>query len=225
MSAISLNKPYRSCSTVGVKLPLVGSKIPSLRAFIGKKRPFVINRSQIGFTLIELMVVLIVAAILAALAVPNMRTLIQDGRLTSQANDFVADISVARSHAINRPATVVICPSNTGTSCLPLGSSWEGGRLMFVDGDGNNTCCTPLVDVRLRYREALYGSNTQRTSTIDPDIDPLVFNTEGLLTSGGGSFTFNMCDERGVAHGRVITITRTGQAQIAPKTTLPASCP
>jgi type IV fimbrial biogenesis protein FimT len=220
---ISRKQPLRPCSVVGKNRPLVGSTFPTDLALVGQKRPPVVNRRQSGFTLLELMIVLAVAAILVSIAIPNMRTFIQDGRLTSQANDFVTDINVARSHAIHRPATVVICPSATGAACLPLGSNWEGGRLIFVDGDGDSTCCSGL-DERLRYREALSTANTQRTAAVDPDIDPMVFSGEGLLTSGGGAFTFNLCDERGTAHGRVVSVTRT-QVRVAPKTTLPASCP
>ncbi len=216
---ISCTLPFPACSVVGENLPFVGPTSPGFSTRIGQNQPSVVTGRESGFTLIELIVILVVASILVSLAVPNMRTLIQDGRLSSQANDLLTDISVARSHAVHRPATVGICPSANGTACLLPGSGWENGRLMFVDGDSDNTCCS-AADERVRYREAPSTENTQRTA----NIDPLIFNAEGLMTSGGGAFTFNLCDKRGTAHGRVVTVNRT-QARVTPKTTLPASCP
>lgn len=218
---ISPNQPSRFCSVVGSELPFVGSTSPTLATLVGKKMPSVVNWSQFGFTLIELMVTLVIAAILVSYAVPNMRTFIQNGRLSTQANDFVSDITYARSEAIKRGTNVVICPSTTGAACLASGSSWQNGRLMFVDGDGNSTWSGAPPDTQLRFREGLGGTNTLQDATLPITI---VFDRRGALTGAVG-FTFNLCDERGVTHGRSITLNSTGQVRVLPSTTPPASCP
>lgn len=61
---------------------------------------------MVGFTLIELMVTIAVAAILLAVAVPSFRHLIISNRLTTAANDVVTALTVARSEAIKRNADV-----------------------------------------------------------------------------------------------------------------------
>lgn len=59
-----------------------------------------------GFTLVELMVTLAVAAILLTVGVPSFRQLIISNRLTAAANDMVVAINVARSEAIKHNAAV-----------------------------------------------------------------------------------------------------------------------
>lgn len=61
---------------------------------------------MVGFTLIELMVTIAVAAILLAVAVPSFRHLIISNRLTTAANDVVTALTVARSESIKRNASV-----------------------------------------------------------------------------------------------------------------------
>jgi type IV fimbrial biogenesis protein FimT len=59
-----------------------------------------------GFSLIELMVALAVAAILISAAVPGFQHLIISSRLTTTANELVAALNMARSEAIKRNAAV-----------------------------------------------------------------------------------------------------------------------
>lgn len=57
-----------------------------------------------GFTLVELMITIAVAAILLATATPSFTSLIQNHRLVAQHNDFVANLNLARSEAVKRSA-------------------------------------------------------------------------------------------------------------------------
>lgn len=59
-----------------------------------------------GFTLIELMITISIAAILLAVGVPSMRDMIQQNRLTGNVNEFVAANMLARSEAIKRRSQI-----------------------------------------------------------------------------------------------------------------------
>ena len=59
-----------------------------------------------GFTLIELMVTLAVAAILLAVGVPGLRNILLSNRLATTANDVVVALNLARSEAIKRNTRV-----------------------------------------------------------------------------------------------------------------------
>jgi len=70
-----------------------------------------------GFSLVELMVTVAVLAILVAIAFPSFTSLTNSNRLTSAANELLASLQYARSEAIRRNRTLVLCPSSDATSC------------------------------------------------------------------------------------------------------------
>lgn len=75
-----------------------------------------ISRNR-GFTLIELMVVLAIAAILLTVGVPSFRDLMIKNRLSGQIQEFYNAINFARSEAIKRGNFVSICKSSDGSTC------------------------------------------------------------------------------------------------------------
>lgn len=69
-----------------------------------------------GFTLVELMTAIAVAAILVMIAVPSFRHLILSNRLTTSANALVDAINTARMDAIKLNATTQFCGSTATTN-------------------------------------------------------------------------------------------------------------
>jgi type IV fimbrial biogenesis protein FimT len=84
-----------------------------------------------GFTLVELMVTLAVIAILAMFAVPNFGSLMRRHRVTSVANQLLADLSYARTEAAMRGKYVSICASDDGTSCSSS-PSYASGWIVYA---------------------------------------------------------------------------------------------
>ena len=72
------------------------------------------NLKPNGFTLIELMVVVALAAILASLAAPSFKSFVSGQRIKTAASDFAMAAILARSEAIKRNAVVTISPASTG---------------------------------------------------------------------------------------------------------------
>jgi len=93
--------------------------------------PLRVGREARGFTLVELMVSLLVAAILLGIAVPSFRDAALSSRLTGYANDLVASVQVARSEAIKRNLTVKLCASVNGSTCA-AGVGWEVGWIILA---------------------------------------------------------------------------------------------
>lgn len=80
---------------------------------------------QAGFTLVEMMVVVAVLSILAAIAVPNMQAMINSSRLTAQSNNLIAELQLARSEAVRRNQAVLICRSASGDVCETTVGAWS----------------------------------------------------------------------------------------------------
>jgi type IV fimbrial biogenesis protein FimT len=88
------------------------------------------NEECSGFSLIELLAVLSIAAILLAIGVPIFSSLIQSQQLTTTANELFAAINLARSEAIERGTRVDLVPAGNGTD-------WKSGWVVFIDQNNN----------------------------------------------------------------------------------------
>lgn len=104
------------------------------------------RKSQWGFTLMEMLIVIALVAIFTVVAVPSYRALTADNQITGALNDFANTLGEARSAAVARGQTVIICPSSNAMSTTPTCNSptanpqqWNAGWISFVDENGNGT--------------------------------------------------------------------------------------
>jgi len=71
-------------------------------------------RSEAGFTMIELMVIITIAAILLALAVPSFTESLARRRLEGVTNELNADLQFTRTQAVSNNASVSLVTSAHG---------------------------------------------------------------------------------------------------------------
>lgn len=94
-----------------------------------------------GFTLIELMVTVAIAAVLLTLGVPAFTNLMIKNQLSGQIQTLQGTIAFARSEAIKRATYVSICKSiDQSTCCQTSGSTcadWSGGWIVFENRDND----------------------------------------------------------------------------------------
>lgn len=79
--------------------------------------------------MIELMVVLAVAAILLSVGVSGFYGLVQNQRLTTAANGFFSALHLTRSEAIQRGGRVDLVPADS--------VNWANGWIIFIDQNAN----------------------------------------------------------------------------------------
>jgi type IV fimbrial biogenesis protein FimT len=89
-----------------------------------------------GFTLVELLIGLAVLAVLLSLGIPGFASIIQSNRLSSETNDLITALNLARSEASKRGLRVSVCGLDTaGTNCATT-PSWANGWIVFTDDVG-----------------------------------------------------------------------------------------
>lgn len=75
------------------------------------------ERLQRGFTVIELMTVVVIAGILLVLALPAFNDMLDRRRIEGQANELVTDLAYAKSEAVQRNRNTLVRTDPSGTTC------------------------------------------------------------------------------------------------------------
>lgn len=87
---------------------------------------------QAGFTLIELMVVVAVLGILTTLAVPSFREFVAGQRMKTASFDLMSMLTLARSEAIKRNASVTLSGIGSGNLVITAGGTTVQQREAFT---------------------------------------------------------------------------------------------
>lgn len=140
-----------------------------------------------GFTLIELMISIAVAVIVTTVAIPNFMSLVNSNRLSSQANDFLSAIMLARAEAIKQNENIVFCHSTDGATCsAPPSAGWVGW--LVHDTVDNVTIATGFV----RSEKIVVLSSANVASAIMNGTGHSIrFSPQGLVRSGNTNNPLN----------------------------------
>lgn len=84
-----------------------------------------------GVSLVELMVVLAIAALLLGFAAPAMHDMIRRFQINAATSDLFGAIKLARSQAMARGRRVQLVPRE------PAGIDWSRGWVVFIDANGD----------------------------------------------------------------------------------------
>ncbi len=116
---MSYNLSYMSYSPTITTTPTSGALAQSQAA-----------RARCGFTLVEMIMTMAIAAILLTIAIPSFRYVTNSNRIAGELNGLLGDLQFARAEAIKEGRTVTVCVSNDGATCANS-TTWQSGWIVF----------------------------------------------------------------------------------------------
>lgn len=146
-----------------------------------------------GFTLVELMVTLAVAAILATIAAPMLTGFLARSQMNAVANDFTGALQLARLEAVSRNTCVAVCRrAPTGAAqCAGDDGAWNAGWIVYdkPSCEGSAEVTDPPAGTSLRAREAVPASISVNTDNGKaPEV--IVFTPRGVILTGNHTMQF-----------------------------------
>lgn len=124
------------------------------------------------------MVTVAVVAILAVVAVPSLRDVVQNNRLRAGANELVAALQAARMEAVRLNSRSLVCRSTDGATCANSGGDWTAWVVMAdVNHDGN-------VDDLVRTGSASASVQIANSPAIEDGT--IVFRPDGMARTDAG---------------------------------------
>lgn len=165
-----------------------------------------------GFTLIELVVTISIAAVLLMIGVPSFIGFQRNSELTSATNSFVAALGAARGEAMKRGQRAVVVPG--------ANNDWSTGWTIFIDADNNQQFNgSDVLIVRQGALPNYFTATGQGTALGSPAY--VMFNPSGYAQTSTSTFqSVTLKIERNDVSGaektkqtRIVVIAKTGRVR------------
>jgi type IV fimbrial biogenesis protein FimT len=178
---------------------------------------FPVNNSHIktpiqsGFTLIELMVVVVISAILLTVAVPSFESLIKKSNVDSLQSQLASGLATARTEAASRNKVISICASSDGAQCSDEVTDWSLGWIIFEEP-------TPAVavNVNVPQENIIDVFSKVPAYTIAAAANPgdglrISFNSQGFIATTSSPTVLTICEpKKSVVYARALFVNRSG---------------
>lgn len=162
------------------------------------------RRNKAGFSLIELMVTVSIAAILISMGIPAFQNYALKQRLNAAVNALHNDLLMARSQAIHRDMQVIACPLKAQSGCTGK-TDWSEGWIVFGDSneDGNFQEGESILRHGQKVENVMIHSTAGRTH--------FRFYSNGTAPGSNGSIS--LCGLGGPFMARKLVISNLGRVR------------
>jgi type IV fimbrial biogenesis protein FimT len=176
-----------------------------------------LTRARPGFTALELMITLGIAAVAVTLGVPSLVEFRHNQAMTAAVGDLHRHLALARTEAAQLGVDVVACPGDLARGCADT-PEWHDGWILFHDLSGDQVLDELESVIRVGPPHdglIIQGSNGRRS---------LNFSPSGFAPGSNASIRF--CDVRGPGKARKLVVSSLGRIRRdeAPETPL-TQCP
>ncbi len=139
-----------------------------------------VTKQQRGITLLELIIVIAIVGIFAAIGIPSMTNMVNSNRLNTARNTLISDLNLARSEAIKRNARVLVCSGNLANGCSNQAAWAATGWLVCYDLDKNGVCDATSAT---NPNPILVRAAVSTTTVITGPTTPVVYRPIGSVGS------------------------------------------
>lgn len=165
-------------------------------------------KASLGFTLVELMITLVVAAILLAVGVPLFSGVLASNRAAAEVNSLVTTLRFARTEAVARGRAVSVCPRKEG-STTECDTAWDNGWLVFVDLDRDG-----VIDSGSDSVIRVFDSDADDAIQYTSSSDSLTFNPTGERAGASSTIQLDVPEAPDYAKVRCVRINASGQIRM-----------
>jgi type IV fimbrial biogenesis protein FimT len=94
--------------------------------------PTTLKPKQTGFSLLELLITVAIISILAMMAAPSFKSMLENNQTLTLANQLISAFNYARSEAVKRRQPVTVCARNAGGNGCSSTDSFKNGWIVYV---------------------------------------------------------------------------------------------
>lgn len=175
-----------------------------------------------GFTLIELMVVLAVAAILTLVAVPSFTALLARNETASAASELMSSLYLAQNEATRTGHGIVVCASSNGNTCSGS-TDWSNGWIVLDTGAPPVYSTATPTGTLLRVQQPPYG--TRIVSSLPSSLLFTSYSSAYLAANSAAGATITLCSTLDPAEARQVSVSSVMWAVNTPAAQPLAACP
>ncbi len=177
-----------------------------------------VNISRVtGFTLVELLVTLAVAAVLITAAAPMLSGFLIRQDMNAAANEFTGALQMARVEAVTRNTCVAVCRRAASGAALCAGEDgpWTTGWLVYEKPSCAATAepDEPAAGQALRAQAPMVATLSLENANGGDASEIIVFSPRGVVVGTAGSMRITDSRDAAGAYARDIVLSRMGRVR------------
>lgn len=155
---------------------------------------------QSGFTMVELLSAMIFAAILMAVAIPQLITALKKGKLQSYAQDLASNINLSRAQAMSKGRRAIVAIVKTGQAAIDFDGNGDAEHyFIFLDDatvNGNYDAGETVLAYE-KWKDVQVAQNSFNACSGIPNANCMAITSlgivpEGAFPAGGGDMELRL---------------------------------